>query len=938
MEKKIIYGLIFGIIIIAIISVLFYIFGRNNNKIKENFSSGEHTILANGIKSSLTGKNILNPVKIYVPWDFYKLYNYVSNDEQKYNVLYKDNKDYKKGELTYISENNWKLNKKNYTTDELTGIIISFEKNANDINIPMQYHNFKPTDSENNGSFATKNKGEGYLYGYILALTGDCFWTRKQVSDWCCEQNMPESCISLKENGQSCPKGDTSKECADITGCNKLDSFEDILNNKEGKHTEAMLQFLKAFYSFYDPAHELADKWNLEYGDFKDNTRLEVGTFVRVINQTKEKNLGIGEIKAINDDTVTIQFKDDIITGIPKKNIVIKGINTNYNYNKEEFSNGKRGADPMIKTFINIVDNEIKHIKKICNENCSNWNKSDYEESDVDYVNMSLHENLNGKEFKSDVVAALASQTPKGGCKYIKLAIANNDHFSYDAFYCYQIGHALAIRAAQGFLNPRSENTKSEIEDPKFLQTYCNSKIDSFYFALALEAASNHFLTDLFAGGHVRNNARIVRDGWYSGHQKTWIKGAGGLLVKGQHDEENFLGLNVRNAIGNYEGDGNYFKTFGDSSLLVFNNKTARLFCQKSIQSSMNEVLSVFYGNYQKCSNDDTDYCNYCLDPYKGRDFVGRPDVYTSGLTKPIYYCDSNKNCKSFETGTILHRCISKNSNTECKIESSQSDCESNNDCEFKKMACDNPDHIPNPINHCNDNNTWKNIYNNLTDCSTNETECCVKSQSLNKDFVTKYVRTKALGGKEIHDNLPSYNSCSNQSPPKNCLDLGPSNIWKYEGEVNCGNMADSKRKVTKCSWRPNQNHYTPQWDLSDSLNPPFERKKLDKANTNLWMRKTKNRMLPQGNEMIKSPNVITALAKLNPLDGPENLYCTERPEGNPTCHKDSDCPDSDPLPGGQPRFVCSDSGQCVPFKCKSFQSCIDNMDSDACYNSSYVK
>ena len=106
--------------------------------------------------------------------------------------------------------------------------------------------------------------------------------------------------------------------------------------------------------------------------------------------------------------------------------------------------------------------------------------------------------------------------------------------------------------------------------------------------AYFLEAFAQHYLTDLFAGGHTREPRRILH--W------TYIDGDVGLpspypadrCAQKQHDEENANGLWVTNAIGES------WASYGDKEL--FSNKSTPNFGQavKACQAGVAEIYGAF--------------------------------------------------------------------------------------------------------------------------------------------------------------------------------------------------------------------------------------------------------------------------------------------------------------------------------------------------------
>ncbi|MGH2612541.1 MAG: hypothetical protein ACRDFB_05775, partial [Rhabdochlamydiaceae bacterium] len=124
------------------------------------------------------------------------------------------------------------------------------------------------------------------------------------------------------------------------------------------------------------------------------------------------------------------------------------------------------------------------------------------------------------------------------------LLIDNSDHFSTHAEDAYRIGHTLALNVAR--------------------EAGRQNNLDGLKQAYALDAFACHFLTDLFAAGHVRNQRGELESFLISqlGFPKDQAKPFAGLLTGAQHEKDGNEGLNVANKRGDHWrafGDGNFF-------------------------------------------------------------------------------------------------------------------------------------------------------------------------------------------------------------------------------------------------------------------------------------------------------------------------------------------------------------------------------------------
>jgi len=117
-----------------------------------------------------------------------------------------------------------------------------------------------------------------------------------------------------------------------------------------------------------------------------------------------------------------------------------------------------------------------------------------------------------------------------------ELLIDNSDHFSSNAQKAYLIGHELARKTAE---KARREGNSQEKE--KELKR-----------AYAIDAFACHFLTDLFAAGHIRNQRGELELFLTSklGLSSYLAKRCAAILTAAQHEQDGSQGLNICNQIG----------------------------------------------------------------------------------------------------------------------------------------------------------------------------------------------------------------------------------------------------------------------------------------------------------------------------------------------------------------------------------------------------
>lgn len=182
--------------------------------------------------------------------------------------------------------------------------------------------------------------------------------------------------------------------------------------------------------------------------------------------------------------------------------------------------------------------------------------------------------------------------------RYLALAKVNFDHFLPHSRLAYKAGHQLAIAAA---LQARKQllaasKRKSEIKKmshvlrPKLteLDTTTDMQLKgmvaaarvSFMDALALDGMACHFLTDMFAPGHLRT----PRVALHNHCDKT----TGALLSKCSHDQDNKNGMFVVNELGD-----KWF-ALGDSMYFDEKNRKNRAMAVRAVKASIREVLYAF--------------------------------------------------------------------------------------------------------------------------------------------------------------------------------------------------------------------------------------------------------------------------------------------------------------------------------------------------------
>jgi hypothetical protein len=151
-----------------------------------------------------------------------------------------------------------------------------------------------------------------------------------------------------------------------------------------------------------------------------------------------------------------------------------------------------------------------------------------------------------------------------------KLLIDNSDHFSNNARDAYRVGHALALKKAKEAGQARD--------------------LEGLKKAYALDAFACHFLTDLFAAGHIRNQRGDLELflNKQLGFKKSLAKKLAGILTGAQHEKDGNDGLNVVNKAGDQ------WRAYGDGCFFEPKNEENKVKVIVAVQSSANEIFEAY--------------------------------------------------------------------------------------------------------------------------------------------------------------------------------------------------------------------------------------------------------------------------------------------------------------------------------------------------------
>lgn len=155
--------------------------------------------------------------------------------------------------------------------------------------------------------------------------------------------------------------------------------------------------------------------------------------------------------------------------------------------------------------------------------------------------------------------------------RYLALAVTNYDHFGVDAVVAYTAGHHVAQQQAA---------SAKGIGDP-------TKRTRALGYAYAMNAFADHFLSDLFAAGHMRTPRRQLKASSHLPSEAIQRQGVG-WMVHRMHDEDNKFGLWVRNDVGDH------WVAYGDARYRDTWNSASRVILRAALQQSMKDIWDSF--------------------------------------------------------------------------------------------------------------------------------------------------------------------------------------------------------------------------------------------------------------------------------------------------------------------------------------------------------
>lgn len=232
--------------------------------------------------------------------------------------------------------------------------------------------------------------------------------------------------------------------------------------------------------------------------------------------------------------------------------------------------------------------------------------------NELDYVQTAMRNGESAEQaFQSisNEIDRQANCITGGGCgsydwwlvpgRYLQLALNNHDHFAPFAERAYAVGHQLAIE--QAILASTSQR-REDLE-----------------LAYAMDGFACHFLSDLFAAGHLRTPRNELA-------LKATPTAIGSLLAGYMHNEENHHGLPVHNKRGEH------WRSYGDFAYFNEASRANREHLLTTLQQSVDEVFAAYNQGQQSTPSTVANYIPH-YDEYGAQ---------SKQSISPLFYWDKN--------------------------------------------------------------------------------------------------------------------------------------------------------------------------------------------------------------------------------------------------------------------------------------------------------
>ncbi len=356
-----------------------------------------------------------------------------------------------------------------------------------------------------------------------------------------------------------------------------------------------------------------------------------------------------GQIIALAGDIfATLNPISDGIDLADKQNRFIEAFNT---LNKST-GNTYGSATFEVPNILKIMNNEIDMINNSIRNNTlpSNNYILKGHDNDIAYNMATGGGNQMVKNVLDGTSLSVFSLLPQG--RYLQIAGVNWDHFSQgdNAWNAYFTGHTLAMTTAAN--------------------AGLTNNIPLLNSAYVIEAFACHFLTDMFASGHIRVPRKELQYGtgtssWY------WDVTLAGIMSSAMHGEDNKTGLKVANnaCYNKYSNvPCKIWTAYGDNYFSDPSNKENRKMINKTLQISVDEIWKSFINKEPVISTVYEYIPNYDLTKIIPGTENNKEDMIIGGNMSYLGYCNPNS-CESelgpewYMTGTTNKGCYYGNKN-----------------------------------------------------------------------------------------------------------------------------------------------------------------------------------------------------------------------------------------------------------------------------------
>ncbi len=161
---------------------------------------------------------------------------------------------------------------------------------------------------------------------------------------------------------------------------------------------------------------------------------------------------------------------------------------------------------------------------------------------------------------------------------YVQLLRYNFDHFGSDAKATFKVGFENAVKQMR-----KAGKAKTQEE-----------KASKLFLAITRLLFASHFLTDLFAAGHIRTPRRALH--YYvrsqAGHFTPKVRSdyLSGMLVHEMHDDDNMKGLHVKSRQPEM-----HWQAFGDKCYFNPGNIDNRIIVIQALVEALKELFELYH-------------------------------------------------------------------------------------------------------------------------------------------------------------------------------------------------------------------------------------------------------------------------------------------------------------------------------------------------------